>query len=171
MDSGNFTPIVHAAVLDPDDHSVVQYLDLVFYRINGIDIDIEFYDPSGSFSNSVSLERGAKIGNTEYTIFSGIYKLTRSFKAQGGNKGLYVCSGSLIEPTTIDIPAGDGTYHQCIRFSARLWNQRSHIQNARQPPGSATSSFQMDRDLSAVIFILSSPTSGRSIVSMPQRMA
>ena len=42
MDSGNFTPIVHAAVLDPDDHTVVEYLDLVYYKINIIDNDIEF---------------------------------------------------------------------------------------------------------------------------------
>jgi hypothetical protein len=38
MDSGNFTPIVRAAVLDPDDFSVVEYLELIYYKINGLDI-------------------------------------------------------------------------------------------------------------------------------------
>ena len=113
MDSGNFTPIVRAAVLDPDDHTVVEYLDLVYYKISGIDIEIEFYDPAGGFSDSVSLERGAKIGDTEYTIFSGIYKLTHSYLIKGGRYGLYKCSGSLIEPSAVEV-TGDVSYHTVI---------------------------------------------------------
>jgi len=113
MDSGNFTPIVRAAVLDPDDHSVEQYLDLVSYKINGLDIEIEFYDPSGTFSDSVSLERGAKVGGIEYTIFSGIYHLTNSFKVKGGKNGLYSCKGSLIEPAAVNV-AADVAYSTVI---------------------------------------------------------
>jgi hypothetical protein len=113
MDSGRFTPIVRAAVIDPDDYSILQYLDLVYFKINGIDIDIEFYDDSGSFTDSVSLERGVKIGDTEYTIFSGIYKLTSSYKVQGGKYGLYICSGSLIEPAGVSL-AADVTYETII---------------------------------------------------------
>ena len=89
MNSGSFTPIVRAAVLDPDDHSVIEYLDLVYYKINGLDIEIEFYDPAGSFPDAVSLERGALVHGVEYTIFSGIYYLDNKFLVKGGKKGLY----------------------------------------------------------------------------------
>jgi len=113
MDSGRFTPIVRAAILDSDDHSVIQYLDLVYFKINGIYIEIEFYDDAGGFTDSVALERGVKVGNTEYTIFSGIYKLTTSYKVQGGKYGLYICSGSLIEPAGVNL-AGVVSYHTII---------------------------------------------------------
>src|SRR5512136_1564343 len=113
MDSGHFTPIVRAAILDPDDHSVIQYLDLKYFKINGLDIDVEFYDPSGSFTDKISLERGVKVGDTEYTIFSGEYFLSSSYRVTGGATGLYKCSGSLIEPAGVNL-AGDTTYHAVI---------------------------------------------------------
>src|SRR5512136_2877952 len=95
MDSGVFTPIVRAAILDPDDYSVIQYLDLIYFKINGLDIEIEFYDATESYSDTVSLERGALINGTEYTIFSGIYHLTTSYKV---TLGRYICSGHIISP-------------------------------------------------------------------------
>ena len=114
MDSGQFTPIVRAAVLDPAfPYPVTQYLDLVYFKINGLDIEIEFYDPSGTFSDTVSLERGVKVGTTEYTIFSGMYRLEKKFQVKGGKYGLYSCSGSLVAPSSVDI-AADVPYHEVI---------------------------------------------------------
>jgi hypothetical protein len=110
MDSGVFSPIIRAAILDPDDFSVIQYLDLVYFKINGIDIEIEFYDAANSFTDTVSLERGALINGTEYTIFSGIYHLTTSYKV---TRGHFICEGSLVEPCSINV-AADVTYQTLI---------------------------------------------------------
>lgn len=110
MDSGDFDPIVRAAILDPDDYSVVSYLDLAYYKINGVEIDIEFYDASNSFPDTVSLERGALINGTEYTIFSGIYHLDNTYKV---SRGHYICSGSIVEPVAVNV-LGDVSYHTLI---------------------------------------------------------
>ena len=96
MDSGQFTPIVRAAVLDPAfPYPVTQYLDLVYFKINGLDIEIEFYDPSGTFSDTVSLERGVKVGTTEYTIFSGMYRLEKKFQVKGGSMAFIPAQAAL----------------------------------------------------------------------------
>ena len=102
MDSGRFSPIVRAAVIDPDDHSVIQYLDLVYYKINGIDIEIEFFDSTNSFTDVVTLERGALIGGVEYTIFSGVYYLNEHYAI---NRGHYRCKGSLVNQVALDVDA------------------------------------------------------------------
>jgi hypothetical protein len=111
MDSGNYTPIVRAAILDPDDHSVVQYLDVIYFKMNGIDLDIEFYDSGDNYTDTVCLERGALINGVEYTIFSGIYYLHISYQV---TKGKYVCQGSLVQPMAVNVPADVG-YEQLIR--------------------------------------------------------
>jgi hypothetical protein len=111
MDSGDFEPIVRAAVLDPDDFSVIQYLDVIYFKMRGIELEIEYYDPTNSFTDTVSLERGALINGVEYTIFSGIYHLTRSYQV---TRGRYICEGSLVDPAAINVPA-DVTYETLIR--------------------------------------------------------
>ena len=113
MDSGNFTPVVRAAVLDPDDYSVQEYVNLVYFKIRGLDIEVEFYDPAGGYSDTLCLERGVKVGETEYTIFSGLYHLNKSYKVTGGAYGLYSCHGSLVDPSSVDI-AADGSYETVI---------------------------------------------------------
>ncbi len=141
MDSGNFTPIVRAAVLDPDDHTVQQYLDLVYYKINGLDIEIEFYDPSGTFSDSVSLERGALIGGVEYTIFSGIYRLSSSFKVKGGKHGLYSATGSLVDPSAVNV-AADVSYQAVINAVLDLGSNSATFKT----PGAAWLGYQFLAD-------------------------
>jgi hypothetical protein len=110
MDSGDFDPIIRAAILDPDDFSVIEYLEVIYFKINGLDIDIEFYDVSDSFPDTISLERGARIDGVEYTIFSGIYKLQTSYKK---SRGRCVCKGSVIEPGSINVLA-DVSYQTLI---------------------------------------------------------
>jgi hypothetical protein len=111
MDGGDYTPIVRAAILDMDDYSVIQYLDVVYFKLNGIDLDIEFYDSGDNYTDTVCLERGALINGVEYTIFSGIYHLHTSYQV---TKGKYVCQGSLVQPAAINVVADVG-YEQLIR--------------------------------------------------------
>jgi hypothetical protein len=105
MDSGNFTPIVRAAYLNPVTFAVDHYLDVVYYKLFDLDIEIKFYDPTGAFPQSVSLERGALINGVEYTIFSGIYYLNKSYKVEGGKYGLCTATGSLIKSISVDMIA------------------------------------------------------------------
>ncbi len=71
MDSGNFEPIIRAAILDTDDFSVIQYLDVIYFKQHGIDLEIEFYDSAAGYTDIVSIERGALINGTSTPSFQG----------------------------------------------------------------------------------------------------
>ena len=126
MDSGNFEPIIRAAILDMDDFSVIQYLDVIYFKQHGIELEIEFYDANANYTDTVSIERGALINGVEYTIFSGIYYLTSSYQV---TRGRFVCSGSLVQPAAINVPA-DVDYETLIRSVIDIGDMVSTFKNA-----------------------------------------